>query len=90
MENGMTSRSETSRRGLGLRSLAGLLAIASVGAGCGGEEALDYAGPVDGWPHVGGDLGGSRFSSNSQIDPRLFHPSTQKNYEWIKNGSCHS
>ena len=46
-----------------------MLALSSVFAACGfGEVSIDYAGPVDGWPHVGGALGGSRFSGNDQID----------------------
>ncbi|MAG30273.1 MAG: hypothetical protein CL908_05180 [Deltaproteobacteria bacterium] len=39
-------------------------------AGCdGGGSAtpIDFSGPVAGWPHVGGDLGGQRYSPVTQI-----------------------
>lgn len=42
-------------------------------AGTGGEAPLDFSGPVDGWAQVGGDVGGRRHSSNTQIDRKNVH-----------------
>ena len=42
-----------------------LLALA-----CQPAEPLDHSGPVAGWPHYGGDAGGTRYSPLDQITPR--------------------
>lgn len=55
------ARARLRRLGLG-GVLLGVLACS------GGDEPLDYTGPVDDWPSVGGALGGTRYSENDQID----------------------
>ena len=64
----MTGGSEMRRMGLrrGGLALSGAILVGLLA--CGGDDPIDYAGPVDGWPHVGGPLGGARFSGNAQID----------------------
>ncbi|MGB0618403.1 MAG: pyrroloquinoline quinone-dependent dehydrogenase [Myxococcota bacterium] len=64
----MMRESKASRRRFAHRMLAGLSALFMLALGCGDDGPIDFAGPVDGWSHVGGSLGGSRFSENAQID----------------------
>ena len=51
----------------GRRNAALLAAGATLALACGAPPP-DFGGPVAGWPTVGGDRGGSRFSPNDQID----------------------
>ena len=53
------------------RLALGALAFASLAlSACSERESvtIDYSGPVAGWSHVGGNLGGQRYSPLSQID----------------------
>ena len=52
-----------------LAVLVGLAVGVSLGlVGCdAGPVEIDRSGPVAGWPHVGGDLGGGRYSPLTQI-----------------------
>ncbi len=53
-----------------MRPLASGLALVSfVLCACSPPPAIDYAGPVAGWPVYGGDEGGTRFSPLTQIKP---------------------
>jgi len=45
------------------------LLLPGVLAGCGETPGIDYEGPIAGWEHWGGNAGGTRFSSLTQITP---------------------
>ena len=61
-------RSGKSRRGLQRVGPFGAAALLTTILACSGDEPIAYDGPVDGWPHVGGSLGGARFSAHVQVD----------------------